>query len=54
MSRFGGKGMIIQPRSPAQANSYLITPDDRTSRNPLAPALEKIYVPEEEMDWRNI
>ena len=58
MDRFGGKGAIVRADQPTvRENSYFITPDDRTSVNPLAKgikeSMEKYVWPEQEGDWRD-
>ena len=54
MMRFGTKGSIdradfVRP----EPNSYFISPDGKTSRNPMEKMTEAIYQPPEEDDWRD-
>lgn len=53
MTRFGSVGSIDRAdfRAP-KPNSYFITPDNKTSRNPMKNVLDAVYEPPEDDDWR--
>ena len=54
IDRFGGEGFISNndPTRP-EPNSYYVTPDDHTDRNPLKKVMDKVYDPPEKEDWRD-
>lgn len=54
IGRFGGKGSVEKPEFIIAArNSYMVTPDGKTSSNPLKKVVEATWQPPEDDDWRN-